>query len=174
MMDIFFINKRAYLTTISKFIKYRTTTPLATHTAKDYRSALDEVLRVYNKNGFTVQTIHCDREFQPIFDDILDDLNITMECPPAGDHVPEIEQSIRVIKERVRGMLQLLPYKRMSEPNAHWETLLLAAISLAVEQTVHLSILASHSGMTGAKACLQELKRALQAPQPAYLAVQAR
>ena len=73
--------------------------------------ALDVVLRSYNKAGFFVKKIKCDHEFKPIMDDIKDELDIDLEYPPQGDHVPEAERYNRTIGERVRAGYHCLPYK---------------------------------------------------------------
>ena len=44
-------------------------------------------------------------------DDIKDELDIDMEYPPQGDHVPEVERNNRTIGERIRAGYHRLPYK---------------------------------------------------------------
>ena len=44
---------------------------------------------------------------------IEDDMDITMNYANAQEHVPEIERSNRVIKERVRAQYHLLQFKNI-------------------------------------------------------------
>ena len=87
-----FVNKIPFLTTISKHIMYRTAQPLPNKTPEAYRSAIDTVLRLYNHAGFIITVIKADQEFKPIFDDIKDDMDITMNYASAQEHVPEAER----------------------------------------------------------------------------------
>ena len=112
-IDLMFINQMPFLTTISKHIMYRTTQPLASKAPEDYRSAIDTVFRIYNHAGFMITTIKADQEFKPIFDEIKDTLDITMNYASAQEHVPEAERNNRTIKERFRSQFQRLPYKNM-------------------------------------------------------------
>ena len=42
--------------------------------------------------------------------DIMDDLDIEIECVPQGDHVPEAERNNRTIGEQIRAGYHRLPY----------------------------------------------------------------
>jgi hypothetical protein len=81
---------------------YRTTEIIPSQTVKDYRSALDTVFQIYNCAGFKITTILCDKMFQPIMNEMDKIYGIRMNHANAQEHVPEVEQSIRVIKERFR------------------------------------------------------------------------
>ena len=111
--DILFINGLPFLSTISKKIKYRTIEWLPNRTPSAYRSAFDKVFRIYNKAGFTITYVHADQEFKPIFNDIQDDLGITLNSASAQEHVPEAERNNRTIKERFRAMYHRLPYTNL-------------------------------------------------------------
>ncbi|CAJ1945707.1 unnamed protein product, partial [Cylindrotheca closterium] len=64
--------------------------------------ALDKIFRRYNKAGFQVKTIKCDRAFIPLTDDMLDDMDVTIDLTAAGDHEHTAERNNRTLKERVR------------------------------------------------------------------------
>jgi hypothetical protein len=55
----------------------------------------------------SVKTIHCDREFRAMMDEVCVRINFTN----ALDHVPEAERNNRTIKEQVRAAYHRLPYK---------------------------------------------------------------
>ena len=110
-LDALFVNKIPFLTTISKNIKYRTAHFLKSRTIKSYHKAIDEVCGRYNDAEFQIARIECDREFKPIMDPIKRTMNIQMNYASANEHVPEIERSNRVLKERCRAVFHHLPYK---------------------------------------------------------------
>jgi hypothetical protein len=99
-MDTMYINGMSFLTTISQHIMYRTTEKVPNKTAKDYRSALDTVFRLYNLAGFKIWSIHCDNEYCSLMQELETIYEIKMNYSNAQEHVPEVERSIRVIKEQ--------------------------------------------------------------------------
>ena len=112
-VDIMNINGLSFLTTISRKIMYRTTEFIPSQSVKDYRSALDTVFQIYNQAGFKITTIHCDNEFQPIMKEMEKVYGVRMNYANPQEHVPEVERSIRVIKERYRVAFHRLPFKRI-------------------------------------------------------------
>ena len=101
-IDIMFVNEMPFLTTITRALYYRTALFLPTRKHQDLYTSLDEVLRMYNHNGFTISKIFCDGEFRPIMDPVKDEMNIDMRYSAAQAHVPEAERNNRTIKERIR------------------------------------------------------------------------
>jgi hypothetical protein len=68
------------------------------------------IINLYETRGFKVTRVEGDQEFSCIEADILPTpLNIA----DADDHVPEVERSIRTIKERTRCLVQGLPFRRV-------------------------------------------------------------
>jgi hypothetical protein len=53
----------------------------------------------------------CDGELQPLMEDVQDNMDITFNFAPAGEHVPEAERNNRTIQERFRTQFHRLPYK---------------------------------------------------------------
>ena len=69
---------------------------------------LEQVLKVYTRGGFVVQTMMMDMEFEKLVDLLPD---VTINTTAARKHVGEIERKIQVIKERARGtIMNTLPY----------------------------------------------------------------
>jgi hypothetical protein len=112
-MDTMKINGISFLTTISRNIMYRTTEWIPNQTSKSYRSALDNVFRLYNLAGFNIKYIHCDNEYQSLMNELQEAYNVRMNYANAQEHVPEIERSIRVIKERFRATFHRLPFLKL-------------------------------------------------------------
>ena len=107
--DIMYIQNMPFLTTISKNIAYRTIQWIPDKTTETLMSAFDNVFRIYNKANFVIHKMHCDPEFRHL-KDVMADVDIELQLCAAQEHVPEIERSIRVIKERFRSMYHRLPY----------------------------------------------------------------
>jgi hypothetical protein len=62
-IDTMFVNGLPFLTTVSRNIMYRTAQFLPNKTTETYRDNLNTVLRIYNKAGFRISTIHADTNF---------------------------------------------------------------------------------------------------------------
>ena len=90
-MDILFINGMPMLTSIDRVIRFRSLIPLKSRSQDDMYTGIDKILQNYNKAGFNIQTIHCDREFEEFMDPIKDELEVDMNYTARGEHVPEAE-----------------------------------------------------------------------------------
>lgn len=112
-MDTMKINGIPFLTTVSRHIMYRTAEWVQNQTSQAYRSVLDNVFRLYNIAGFRITTIHCDNEYKSLMGELEDVYGVAVNYASAQEHVPEIERSIRVIKERVRATFHRLPYLKL-------------------------------------------------------------
>jgi hypothetical protein len=112
-IDIMYVNKRGFMTTINQTIRFRSALPIQNRTHEEYFRVLDMVLQLYNSAGFHIKTIHCDGEFRAMMDKVKDDLGVCMNFTNALDHVPEAERNNRTIKERVRAAYHRLPYKAL-------------------------------------------------------------
>ena len=96
--DIMFIQGLPFLTTISKKIKYRTIEWLKDRSKESLLAAFDTVFQIYNKAGFQIAKLFVNPEFR-VLEDEMTDIDIEMSYCVAQEHVPEIERSIRVVKE---------------------------------------------------------------------------
>ena len=67
-------------------MRYRHCIPVESTSSRHTFAALDKILRKYNKAGFTIKVIHCDRAFIPISDDMMDEMGIEIDPVTAGDH----------------------------------------------------------------------------------------
>ena len=109
-MDVIFVNQIPFLVTISKNLKYRTATLLSARTTESYHKALDDVCNKYNSADFQITRVECDQEFKPILNPIKMAMGIQANYASASEHVPDIERSNRVLKERCRAVFHHLPY----------------------------------------------------------------
>jgi Reverse transcriptase (RNA-dependent DNA polymerase)/Zinc knuckle len=124
-VDIFYVQKLMFLTTISRKVRFRTVTPIADRSKKTILKELGDIIRIYSVRGFTVTNIHGDNEFECVRYDILP---CALNIVTADDHVGEIERSIRTIKERVRTLIHGLPFRRL--PRLMVREMVFAAVKL--------------------------------------------
>ncbi|CAJ1943965.1 unnamed protein product [Cylindrotheca closterium] len=97
-IDIMFINNVAFFVSIDKAIKFRFSTELKDRTKDAIYKSIDEILRIYNHAEFRIKTIYCDNEFKPVFDDMKDNMDVTMNYAAPGKHEPTIERSNQTLK----------------------------------------------------------------------------
>jgi len=106
--DIFFLNGIPFLHTISKDLQLRTVEELQSRAYKHLLTCTQSVLELYLARGFEVSYIHGDNEFECLRESVRP---TNMEIVAKNEHVPQVERSIRTIKERIRATVNSLPYK---------------------------------------------------------------
>jgi hypothetical protein len=113
-VNLFYVNKIGFLITHSRGICLTTVKWLDNRNIAGVFAALCEVFNAYKKRGFPITPAHGDSEFAP-----LKPFFNTMTQPPTlilavkGDHVPEIERRIRMVKERCRAIRHSLPFNKL-------------------------------------------------------------
>ena len=65
-IDVMFVNKIPFLTSISGALYYRTAIPMKDRTAPELYATIDKVFRIYNGRGFVISDLHADNEFRPL------------------------------------------------------------------------------------------------------------
>ena len=90
--------------TVSKLLQYGTCKRIKPKGNKkdSFYAALDDIFHVYNRYGYTIATIHADREFKPPLQSLEDDKSVVLNLAAANEHIPEIEKTVCVCKERLR------------------------------------------------------------------------
>ena len=109
-IDLFFVNNAIFFHGIDTTIKFRGSIPLKSRKSDEVYRALDVLLRHYNKAGHKVIEIRCDGEFKHLFEKIADEMDVRMNYTTADEHEPTVENSIKTVKERMRGTVNSLPY----------------------------------------------------------------
>ena len=113
-IDIMNVNGLQFVTTISKNLRYRTAQFISSRSPREYAKVIKEVIAMYRKAGFQVTHIYCDNEFKPLMTHLADkESTIQINYSNPNEHVPDIERSIRVIKERIRSTYHRLLYDRL-------------------------------------------------------------
>ena len=106
--DVCFVNNLPFLVTISRAIKLRTIDMISSTSNKSILTSLRQVFQIYESRGFNISHLLADSGFQGISRGILP---TRLNPASAGEHVPEIERSVRTLKERVRSTIHGLPYR---------------------------------------------------------------
>ena len=170
-MDIMFINELPFLTTIDRQIKFRSLVPMESRMSTESFKRIDMVLRHYNEAGFTIQKIYCDGEFRSMMDKVSDELGIEMNYANPDEHVPEIERSIRVIKERFRTAYYRLPYRQIPKTMIRYlamkvtSDLNLFPVKGGVSDFYSPNVILSKRNLDFKKHCLHEFGSYVQASQ---------
>ncbi len=110
-VDVFFVDEIAFLITVSRRIKLVTTKHLPVRTATSLSKHLQRVLLVYGRANFQVRSILMDGEFGKV-----KGLMPTVECntTAAKEHVSKADCSIRMVKERMQGIVATQPFTHIS------------------------------------------------------------
>jgi len=104
--DIFFVNKQAFLLTMSRELRFLAVAHLVDRQADATLKKLNAATKLRRKRGFKIVSIHADPEFEQLREDTP-----IIETCGADDHIPDIERMMRTIKDRSRSAHRLLPFK---------------------------------------------------------------
>ena len=119
-VDFFYVNGIAFLHSISHGYKFRTVESTRNRSKKTMLDGLNKIRQLYLSRGVTISEIRADGEFKCLEHELQP--CITNIAAP-GEHVPEIERSIRTVKESTRTLQHDLPFtkqpKMMTEANVY-------------------------------------------------------
>ena len=108
--DVMHVNQIPFLVSISRNIHYGTAHVLSSMKIPVMENIMKKVVGSYRSRGFNVVMINVDIQFKPIEDrNTIPGVKINV-CG-RGEHIPEIERFLRVIKERARCYFAMLPYR---------------------------------------------------------------
>jgi hypothetical protein len=109
-VDFFFVQRIPFLHCISRDIKFRHTVAVDNRSHATMLAFVTRTIAEYTHRGFAVQAIHADSEFACLE---LDLHPIALHTVTANGHVPEVERSIRTIKENLRSTVHGMPFRRI-------------------------------------------------------------
>mmetsp|Transcript_36995 Transcript_36995/g.52267 ORF Transcript_36995/g.52267 Transcript_36995/m.52267 type:complete len:1117 (-) Transcript_36995:618-3968(-) len=109
-VDIMFVNAIPFLVTIGRNVPFRTITVLRSRQISTIVKHIIRVRSAYIKRGFRINAVHADYEFEPGRARLMD-AHVHLNIAAQGEHVPEIERSIRMIKERARATWNVKPFR---------------------------------------------------------------
>ena len=109
--DIMFVESIPFFISLSTPLGLIITTMLRTRTQRDVWEAQFQQLSIYKSEGFKVHKIFFDREGAiGALTEKIADAGYRPQQSGAGSHVPRIENKIKVVKERMRAVINTLPY----------------------------------------------------------------
>jgi hypothetical protein len=111
-IDIMFVNKVAFLITISQGLKFGTVEHINSRTQDVVLGCIKRLCSIYKLGGFDLAQINGDKEFGPL-QASLADLKIGLNTASDDEHVGEIERYIRTVKERTRSIWNTLPFDKL-------------------------------------------------------------
>ncbi len=107
-----FVSGLSFMVTSLQGIILVTIEHLPSRTAKCLVNTLEQVFKIHGTAGFVVQMAMVDMEFKKL-KNLLP--HVALNTMASREHVGEIEQNIRVIKERARETIYTLSYKKLPE-----------------------------------------------------------
>jgi hypothetical protein len=111
-VDIMQINKIPFLMWISRDIKIGTCKMIQNMKATMLANCIKHIKTLYDKQGFKITNMLMDGQFETLRGN-LGDMQITLDTVSKEEHAPEVERYIRTVKERVRCIYNMLPFKPM-------------------------------------------------------------
>ena len=109
-VDLMFINKVAFLITVSRGLRIGSIHALDNRQAPTVRNSLQFVINKYERRGFRITTIIADEEFEPLIHPLP---AYTFNLCGADEHVPNIERYIRTTKDTIRSAYNDLPFQHI-------------------------------------------------------------
>ena len=109
-VDVMFVNRVPFLVSVARGLNLVTAEFTPSRTAKQLAAGNTRMMALYTCGGVQVGTVLMENEFEKLRN-LMSILAINTTA--AKEHVPEVECMIRLIKERGRGILNTLPFKKM-------------------------------------------------------------
>jgi hypothetical protein len=154
-IDLMYIDKQAYLLSVSTPMGLLSVNHLGAaagaKAAKSLKVALLDQMTMFQRYGYKITDILTDGEgaVAKITVDLAR-LSVVVNTAGPGEHVPLIERKIRQVKERVRGILNTLPY-RLAGSLLHWlVSFAVTRINLMPSKTGYINV-SAREVLTGRK-----------------------
>ena len=109
-LDFFYMQCLPFVHAISRKIGYRQAVAVPDWDKEMMLSFVNKSIFEYTKRGFEVVDVHADKEFECLRESLG---NVSLEICGPDEHVPEVEHSIRTMKETMRATAHGLPYRRL-------------------------------------------------------------
>ena len=109
-VDFFYVQRLPFIHAISRKVGYQQAMPVPDQTKETMMSFVNKSVSEYTSRGFAVIDTHADKEFECLRGCLG---NVSLEICGPDEHVPEVERSIRTMKETMRATAHGLPYRRL-------------------------------------------------------------
>ena len=110
-MDVFTVNGVRFLAFSDTKIHMRMSVYLPAKTTVVFYGAMDQITDFFNRFGFHIKKIECDREFKPMMDPVKNEMQLVLEHPAAQSHANTAERLIRSLKEACRSCCMGTPFE---------------------------------------------------------------
>jgi len=110
MIDIMYTNKIPFMMTTSWAIHFGTAEMIKNEAKSTIIKSLQQIIDTYHGHGFKIKHILGDRQFECIRLH-MERQGINLNITGRDEHVPEIERFIHTVKERVRVIVNTLPFE---------------------------------------------------------------
>ena len=111
-VDILYINKLPFIATVSRYICFRIVEFLHNQKPTTLTKHIKQVNQLYRQQGFRPIYALMDGQFEPLCGDLAE-MGIQLSTVSNNEHVPEIEQQIRTLKERTQAIYCTLPFRKI-------------------------------------------------------------
>jgi len=105
--NIMYINEVPFIITTSRNIHFCTAELIKNEKADTIATLIKQVIQMYQRRGFTIRQIHGDGQFEHI-KKFFADTDIYINITGWIKHVPGVERLIRMLKERIRALVNQL------------------------------------------------------------------
>ena len=112
-VDIMYVNGIPFVVITSHHIHFYTAELIKNEKSTTIAIAIKQVIQIYHRRDFKVQFLLGDGQFEHICN-YFADTDVTINITGRNKHVPAIERSIRMIKERIRVIVNQLTFKTYS------------------------------------------------------------
>ena len=107
-VDFFYVQRLPFIHAFSRKVGYRQAVPVPDRTKETMMSFVNKSVFEYTSRGFAVIDTHADKEFECLRGCLG---NVSLEICGPDEHVPEVERSIRTMKETMQATAHGLPYR---------------------------------------------------------------
>ena len=109
-LDFFYVQRLPFVHTIFRKVGYCQALAVPDRTKETMLSFINKSILEYTGRGFEVVDVHADKEFECLRESLG---NVSLEICWPDEHIPEVEHSIRTMKETMRATAHGLPYRRL-------------------------------------------------------------
>jgi hypothetical protein len=107
-----FVNRIPFLVSMARGLNLVTAEHMPSKTAKQLVAGIVRVMDLYSRSSFQVGMVLMDNKLKKLRNLVP---VLAVNTTAAKEHVPEVKRRIRLIKERGRGILNTLPFKKMPQ-----------------------------------------------------------
>ena len=107
--DVMYVNGLPFVITYGQGIGLIMAEFMLDQTANQVAFNLKRIISLYSRSGFTIQTIFMDMKFNKV---IVEIPKVIINTSAPSEHVAKVERRIKVIKERCRACLSVLPCEK--------------------------------------------------------------